>query len=60
MHLVPPLGPLKFDFDGYVLNRVAHDEFLVDLPKESGAEYLVDTRVDKVEDNSVICRDGSA
>ena len=60
MHLVPPSGkPLKFDFDGYVLNRVAHDEFLVDLAKESGAEYLVDTRVDKVEDNSVICRDGS-
>ena len=52
MHIVPPSGkPLKFDFDGYVLNRVAHDEFLVDLAKESGAEFLVDTRVDKVEDN---------
>ena len=32
MHLLPPSGkPLKFDFDGYVLNRVAHDEFLVEL-----------------------------
>ena len=31
MHLVPPSGkPLKFDFDGYVLNRVAHDENLVE------------------------------
>ena len=60
MHIVPPSGkPLKFDFDGYVLNRVAHDEFLVDLAKESGAEFLVDTRVDKVEENSVILRDGS-
>ncbi|MGB2237068.1 MAG: NAD(P)-binding protein, partial [Candidatus Poseidoniaceae archaeon] len=50
MHIVPPSGkPLKFDFDGYVLNRVAHDEFLVDLAKESGAEYLVNSRVDKVE-----------
>ena len=59
MHLVPPSGkPLKFDFDGYVLNRVAHDEFLVDLAKESGAEFLVGTRVSKVEGNSVILRDG--
>ena len=34
MHVVPPSGkPLKFDFDGYVLNRVAHDEFLVDLAR---------------------------
>ena len=59
MHIVPPSGkPLKFDFDGYVLNRVAHDEFLVDLAKESGAEYLVNSRVDKVEGNSVILRNG--
>ncbi len=59
MHLVPPSGkPLKFDFDGYVLNRVVHDEFLVDLAKESGAEYLVNKRVSKVEGNSVILRDG--
>ena len=40
------------------LNRVAHDEFLVDLAKESGAEYLVNSRVDKVEGNSVILRNG--
>ena len=34
MHLVPPSGkPLKFDFGGYVLNRVAHDENLVELAK---------------------------
>ncbi len=60
MHIVPPSGkPLKFDFDGYVLNRVAHDEFLVDLAKESGAEYLVNSRVDKVEGNSVILRNGN-
>ena len=53
MHIVPPSGkPLKFDFDGYVLNRVAHDEFLVQLAKESGADFLVDSRVDKVEGNS--------
>ena len=48
MHLVPPSGkPLIYDFDGYVLNRVAHDEFLVDLAKEAGAKYKVGSRVEK-------------
>ena len=52
MHLVPPSGkPLKFDFDGYVLNRVAHDENLVELAKKSGADYLIDSMVEKVEGN---------
>ena len=60
MHLVPPSGkPLKFDFEGYVLNRVAHDEFLVELAQKSGAEYMVGTRVDKVEDNTVHLKDGT-
>ena len=59
MHLVPPSGkPLKFDFDGYVLNRVAHDEFLVDLAKKSGATYMVDTRVERVEENTVFLKSG--
>ncbi len=59
MHLVPPSGkPLIYDFDGYVLNRVAHDEFLVDLAKEAGAQYKVGSRVEKVVDNSVILRNG--
>ncbi len=61
MHLVPPSGkPLKFDFDGYVLNRVAHDEFLVELAKVSGASYLVDSRVERVEGNKVLLRNGDA
>ena len=59
MHLVPPSGkPLKFDFDGFVLNRVAHDEFLVELAKKSGADFLIDSRVKLVEDNKVILRNG--
>ncbi len=59
MHLVPPSGkPLKFDFDGYVLNRVAHDEFLVDLAKKSGATYMTGTRVEKVEGNTVFLKNG--
>ncbi len=60
MHLVPPSGkPLRYDFDGLVLNRVAHDEALVDLAKSKGAEYLVDSRVERVEDETVYLRDGS-
>ena len=44
MHIVPPSGkPLKFDFEGLVLNRVAHDEALVELAEENGAKYLVDS-----------------
>jgi digeranylgeranylglycerophospholipid reductase len=59
MHLVPPSGkPLKFDFDGFVLNRVAHDEFLVELAKKSGATYKVDTRVERVENDTVFLKNG--
>jgi digeranylgeranylglycerophospholipid reductase len=61
MHLVPPSGkPLKFDFDGYVLNRVAHDEFLVELAKNSGAEFLINSRVEKVEGHRVVLRNGDS
>ena len=60
MHIVPPSGkPLKFDFEGFVLNRVAHDEALVDLAKESGAKYLVNSHVERVDGNDVLLRDGS-
>ena len=60
MHLVPPSGKsLKFDFEGLVLNRVAHDEALVELAKLNGAKYLVDSHVDCVEENTVILRNGS-
>ncbi len=60
MHIVPPSGKaMKFDFEGLVLNRVAHDEALVDLAKENGAKYLVDSHVTKVEGNTVFLRNGS-
>ena len=60
MHLLPPSGkPLKFDFDGYVLNRVAHDEFLVEMAKEAGANYMTSSRVDRVVDHTVHLRDGT-
>jgi digeranylgeranylglycerophospholipid reductase len=60
MHIVPPSGKaMKFDFEGLVLNRVAHDEALVDMAKENGAKYLVDSHVTKVEGNTVFLRNGS-
>ena len=59
MHLVPPSGkPLRFPFDGLMLNRVAHDEWLVELAKSKGATYLNGTRVETVEGESVRLRDG--
>ena len=40
MHLVPPSGrPLRYPFEGLMLDRVAHDEG-VDLAKSKGANYL--------------------
>jgi digeranylgeranylglycerophospholipid reductase len=59
MHLVPPSGkPLRYSFEGFMLNRVAHDEALVDLAKSKGAEYLVGARVDSIDGNIVKLRDG--
>ena len=61
MHIVPPSGkPLRFNFEGYVLNRVAHDEFLVDLAKKSGAEFMIDSPVQRVEGNNVILKNGES
>ena len=60
MHVVPPSGkPLVYDFEGLVLNRVAHDEALVELAKKAGAQYLVDHHVKSVEGNTVFLRNGT-
>ena len=60
MHLVPPSGkPLRYDFEGLVLNRVTHDEALVELAESTGAEYLVNSRVERVEGETVYLRGGS-
>ncbi len=59
MHIVTPSGKsLRFPFEGLVLNRVLHDEALVKLAKKSGAEYLVGSRVQRIEENTVILRNG--
>ena len=61
MHVVPPSGrPLKYPFEGLVLNRVAHDEALVELAKNAGAKYLVDHYVKSVEGNIVNLRNGDS
>ena len=59
MHIVPPSGkPLKYPFDGLMLNRVIHDEWLVELASSKGAHYLTGARVETVEEGSVVLRDG--
>ena len=59
MHVVTPSGKsLKYKFEGLVLNRVKHDEALVDLAKKAGADYKVKSYVEKVEENTVYLRKG--
>ena len=41
-----------------MLNRVAHDEALVDLAKSKVAKYLVNSRVDSIDKNIIKLRDG--
>ena len=50
MRLVPPNGNgLEYEFEGVVLDRVAHDEALVQLAISKGAKYLVGHRVEKID-----------
>lgn len=59
MHLVPPSGkPLRYKFEGLILNRVKHDEELVDLAKLNGAKYLLGERVLEVEGEYVTLKGG--
>ncbi len=59
MHLVPPSGrPLRYPFEGLMLDRVAHDEWLVDLAISKGANYLTNARVESVDSETVTLRDG--
>ena len=61
LSIITPSGKsLKYDFDGLVLNRVKHDEALVELAKKSGAEYLVNSFINKIEGNTVYIRSGKS
>jgi digeranylgeranylglycerophospholipid reductase len=41
-----------------MLNRVIHDEWLVKLASTKGAEFMTGSRVEAIEENTVILRDG--
>ena len=59
MHIVPPSGrPLRYPFDGIMLNRVVHDEWLVELASSKGAQFLTNSHVESVSGDSVTLRDG--
>ena len=60
MRIVKPNGKgMDFKFGGMVLDRVAHDEALVNLAASSGAEFLLGSRVKRVEGESVLLSDGT-
>lgn len=60
MRIVKPNGKgMEFDFEGVVLDRVSHDEALVELASSKGAEYLIGSRVKKVEGDSVLLSNGA-
>ena len=59
MRLIPPNGKaLEFEFGGMILDRVAHDEALVELAASKGVEYLLGVRVDGVGGDRVLLKDG--
>ncbi|MBF92952.1 MAG: hypothetical protein CMB78_04180 [Euryarchaeota archaeon] len=59
MSVVPPNGKgLEYDFEGMVLDRVAHDEALVELAISEGAHYHLGSRVDDVEGEHVTLANG--
>ena len=60
MRIVKPNGKgMDFDFEGMVLDRVAHDEALVELARSKGADYLLGGRVKRVEGDSVVLSNGT-
>ena len=60
MSIITPSGKsLVYDFDGYVLNRVAHDEALVELAKSKGAKFITNSFVEDVTGNQVKIRNGA-
>jgi len=57
--LVTPSGKrLNYPFEGKILYRPKHDEALVKLAKMAGAEYLTESRVNDIVENTVILSNG--
>ena len=59
MVLVTPSGKkLIYPFEGHILHRPVHDQKLVDLAKKYGAQYLTESRVNDISDNTVFLKNG--
>ena len=55
MNIITPSGKsLSYNFEGLILNRVAHDEELVLMAKKAGADYLVNSYVKDIEGNTCL------
>ena len=61
MNIITPSGKsLSYNFEGLILNRVAHDEQLVLMAKQAGAKYLVNSYVKEIDENTVTLRNGDS
>ena len=59
MGLVTPSGKkLTYPFEGKILYRPIHDQALVGLAKKTGAQYMNESRVNDIIDNTVILKNG--
>ena len=59
MGLVTPSGKrLTYPFGGKILHRPIHDQALVVLAKKAGAQYITDSRVNDIIDNTVTLKNG--
>ena len=59
MSLVTPSGKrLVYPFDGQILYRPVHDQKLVEAAKKCGAQYLTETRVNDISENTVFLKNG--
>ena len=57
MRLITPSGKkLTYPFSGKILHRPIHDQALVNLAKKAGAQYMTESRVNDVIDNTIILK----
>ena len=57
--LITPSGKkLIYPFEGQILYRPVHDQKLIHMAKQYGAEYITESRVNDIHDHSLILKNG--